>query len=159
MQDLQSFLSNIVRLWSIHQYREDLYKKTLALHDLGPLRRVFSQGYTSSLLYKKEVQWVYDFSKSTLYDGDIHQYAVTKEQFACELGTQEKPFVIRKIMELESKTIKVYQSLLGQPNIGYDAVSILNDHLAKLNDINNKLKKEINKDSIDQKPKRMITLI
>ena len=159
MKDLHTFLSNIVNLWSIHHYREDLYKRTLAMHDLGPMRRVFSQGYTSSLLYKKEVQWLYDFSKCTLYDGDIHQYPITLELDGNDPNPQEKPFLIRKIMKLEAKTIKVYQSLLGQPNLGYDAAAILSDHLAKLNDINNKLRKELNKDFIEQIPHKLTPTI
>ena len=155
MKDLQSFLSSIVRLWSIHQFREDLYKRTLAIPDLGPLRRVFSQGYSSSLLYKKEIQWVYDFSKSTLYDGDIQQYSDSKNDK--ELISSQKPVVLRRIIDLESSTISAYQSLLRQPNLSYDAISILSDHLAKLNDINAKLKIELKKNFIDQSSKQLTT--
>lgn len=146
MKDLHNFLSNIVSLWGIHQYREDLYKRTLSIHDLGSLRRVCSQGYTSSLLYKKEVQWVYDFSKRTLDDGDIHQYMSKKDLFTKEFTAENKSFLLRKIVELESRTIKLYQSLLAQANLGYDAVSILSDHLSKVSDIKNKLNKELSND-------------
>jgi hypothetical protein len=155
MNDLHNFLSNIVKLWGIHQYREDLFKRTLAIHDLGTLRRVCSQGYTSSLLYKKEIQWVYDFSKSSLYDGDIHQYLSKKELPSKDFTSDDKPYLMRKIIEMEAKTINLYQALLNQANLGYDAVSILSDHLEKLNDISLKLKKELKNDMVVPPQKMM----
>lgn len=146
MKDLPNFLSGIVRLWGLHLYREDLYRRTLSMHNLGSLRRVCSQGYSSSLLYKKEIQWIFDSSKCTLEDGDIHQYQNGKPLPSSELSVEDKPFLLNKILEIESKTIALYQALLAQANLSYDATSILSDHLAKLNDIKSKLYLEINSD-------------
>lgn len=120
------------------------------MHNLGSLRRVCSQGYTSSLLYKKEIQWVYDISKSTMEDGDIHAHILKTEIPLKKFTSEDKPLLIRKIIEAEARTIQLYQSLLEQANLGYDAVTILSDHLAKLSDIQLKLKKDLKSDFIPQ---------
>jgi len=141
MKNLQSFISSIVSLWDMHQHRENFYKKVLTLHNLGSLRRVCSQGYFSSMLYKKEIQWVYDLTKSTLDDGDIREHEVSKPHSVFD--SESSIFPGEKLIQLENETIKMYRDSLSRVNFKSEETYILNDHLEKLCDINLTLNREL----------------
>lgn len=141
MKNLQSFISSIVSLWDMHQHRENFYKKVLTMHNLGTLRRVCSQGYFSSMLYKKEIQWVYDLTKSTLDDGDINEHIVNKSRSLFD--SEGSIFPGEKLIQLENETIKMYRDSLSRVGYKSEETYILTDHLEKLCDINLTLSREL----------------
>lgn len=153
MKNLQSFLSSIVGLWDMHQHRENLYKKVLTLHNLGTLRRVCSQGYFSSMLYKKEIQWVYDLTKSTLDDGDIKEHIVSKSRSLFD--SDDSIFPGEKLIELENETIKMYRASLSGVGYNSEETYILNDHLEKLCDITLTLSRELKDGFAFNQPRNM----
>ena len=136
MENLHQFVSDIVRLWSLHQYRESLYKQAMTLENLGPLRRACSQGYMISILFKKEILWIYDQVKSTLDDGDIQTCKMRQGLHTIIFSSEDEVSITDMILEQEYKTIRLYKSLLSNINLTHEASEILSEHLDKLNDIN-----------------------
>jgi len=143
MENLHQFVSDIVRLWSLHQYRESLYKQAMTLENLGSLRRSCSQGYMISILFKKEILWIYDQVKSTLDDGDIQNCKMKQGLHTIIFSSEDESSITDMILEQESKTIRLYKSLLNNINLTHDASEILTEHLDKLNDINFNLKNQL----------------
>lgn len=143
-----SLSSAIAKLWNTHQQRENLYKQTMILDNLGPLRKLCSQGYMVSLLFKKEVSWIYDQIKCSLTEGDISK-GIANHNLPNLVISSDNPLLITKmLMEQEDKTIKLYKSLLTEDDITYDANQILIEHLDKLSDIHLFLKKEVAKSQV-----------
>lgn len=143
-----SLSSTIAKLWNTHQQRENLYKQTMTLDNLGPIRKLCSQGYMVSLLFKKEVSWIYDQIKCTLSEGDISKGITNYNLPNLVISSDDQVLVTKMLLEQEDKTIKMYKSLLAERDITYDAKLILIEHLDKLNDIYLYLKKEVAKSQI-----------
>ncbi len=143
-----SLSSTIAKLWNTHQQRENLYKQTMTLDNLGPIRKLCSQGYMVSLLFKKEVSWIYDQIKCTLSEGDISKGIANYNLPNLVISSDDQVLVTKMLLEQEDKTIKMYKSLLAERDITYDAKLILIEHLDKLNDIYLYLKKEVAKNQI-----------
>lgn len=147
MNDTQPFISGIVSLWNIHQQRENVYRQVMTIENLGTFRRLCSQGYTTSLLFKKEIQWLYDEVKCALFDGDIRNFTKTENITSFNLPSEYRPSIARILQDQEFIAIKQYKRLLQQKNITQDAKYILADHLEKLNDISFNLNKQLTKSS------------
>lgn len=101
-----------------------------------------------SLLFKKEVSWIYDQIKCTLSEGDISKGITNYNLPNLVISSDDQVLVTKMLLEQEDKTIKMYKSLLADRDITYDAKLILIEHLDKLNDIYLYLKKEVAKSQI-----------
>jgi hypothetical protein len=140
--------SLVAKLWNMHQQRENLYKQTMALDNLGPLRRLCSRGYMASLLFKKEISWIYDQIKCTLSEGDISRGISNHNVPNLIISSDDQPLVKNMLVEQEDKTIRMYKVLLDNRDITNEAKEILSDHLEQLGNIHYYLKKEVSKSQI-----------
>ncbi|TDE14490.1 hypothetical protein [Dyadobacter psychrotolerans] len=145
MDNLPTFVTSIVRLWNVNQHREDLYKQAMALDNVGSLRKICSHGFISSLLFKKELQWVYDGIKCALSDGEIGSILgkKTEQNDASFFSAQDKLSIARILREQERRTIKLYKATLNAMNLSYDENQILTDHLEKLKDLDFNINREL----------------
>jgi hypothetical protein len=140
-----SLSSAIAKLWNTHQQRENLYKQSMSLDNLGMLRKFCSQGYMVSLLFKKEISWLYDQIKCTLSEGDISGGIENYNLPNLVISSDNHLSVIKMLMEQEDKTIKMYKSLLTDEDISYDAKLTFLEHMDRLNQIYLCLKNEVSK--------------
>lgn len=136
MESIYSFVSDIVKLWNLYQLKESLYKEALTLEGLGPLRRTCSQGYMISLLFKKEIHWIYDQVKSTLDDGEIDNFRMKQGLHNMIVTSESKSLLTDMILEQENKTIRLYRKILESDNLSYETHGLLTDHFEKLKEIN-----------------------
>jgi hypothetical protein len=143
MNNLPTFINDIVQIWNIHQYRQDLYKQAMSMDNVGSLRRVCSHGYISSLLFKKEIQWIYDGVKCSLQDGDISLKLKYKNLPSLFFGNTDRLSIARILREQEQKTIRIYNSLMAGISLSKDENDIFSDHLQKIKDIDFQLNKEL----------------
>ncbi len=143
MENLPAFVSGIVRLWNLNQYRSDLYQQAMTLENVGSLRRICSHGYISSLLFKKEIQWVYDGLKCSLMDGDISKNQPLREKPQGISERTDKLSLAGILRRQEQKTIRIYHKLMSAVPLSKDISEILADHLYKLKDIDIQLNKEL----------------
>jgi len=154
MNSLNQFVTDIVRLWNLHEHREGLYKQAMTLENLGSLRRTCSQGYMISILFKKEIHWIYDQVKCTLDDGDILDCKTRQGLATIIFSSEDVASITDMILEQESKTIRLYKNLLNDINLTHEASEILAEHLEKLTDMNFNLKNQL----IVQKPVQPFTM-
>ena len=147
MENMHQLVARVAGLWNLHQCREVLYKQSLTLDNLGSLRQICSQGFISSLLFQKDIQWIYDDIKCALSDGDIHDFEKKENGLVYTLPKEDRPVLTRIIQDQEYKSIKLYKDLMGLKTLTIDSYSILSDHLDKLCDISYNLNKELIKHS------------
>ena len=147
MENLHQFVNGVANLWNVHQKREALYKNSMTLDNLGSLRQICSHGYISSLLFKKEIQWIFDDVKCALSDGDIRNFSKKEGSNIYVLPADNKPLIARMLQDQEYHTIRLYKNLLNLKSLTADASSIFSDHLEKLCDISLRLNKELTKSS------------
>jgi hypothetical protein len=141
MNNLPNFITDIARIWNQHQYRKDLYMQAMSMENLGSLRRVCSHGYISSLLFQKEIQWIYDQVKCSLQDGEISRKL--NDVAVPIFGNIDKLSIARILREQEQKTIRIYKRLVSGIVLSKDENDIFSDHLQKLQDIDFQLNKEL----------------
>jgi hypothetical protein len=141
---------NVAKLWNIHQQRENLYKQTMTLENLGPLRKLCSQGYMVSILFKKEINWIYDQIKCTLSEGDISKRNVNQNINPLSISSDNESIMTNQLIEQEEKIIKMYKLLLNDRDITYEAEQILNEHLHKLADLHRMLIKAVAKNQVNE---------
>jgi hypothetical protein len=152
MEESKNFVSSIIRLWNLHLLREKCYRQAMAADEVAFLRRICSHGYISSLLFKKEIQWIYDENKSALEDGDIERKAVPETLPVAGFLSKDKLSITYQLRKQEKKIIKIYRSLLSDKHLSRDAQRIFKDHLEKLSDIRGNLKKELLKSYANYHP-------
>ena len=145
MENMHQLVARVAALWNMHQCREVLYKQSMTLDNLGSLRKICSQGFISSLLFQKDIQWIYDDIKCALSDGDIHNFVKEENVPLYTLPNENRAVLTRIIQDQEYKSIKLYKELLGLKNLTTDTYSIFTDHLDKLSDISYHLNKELTK--------------
>jgi len=147
MENMHQLVTRVAALWNLHQCREALYKQSMAFDNLGSLRQICSQGFISSLLFQKDIQWIYDDIKCALSDGDIHDFVKKENAHNYIIPKENKAVLTRIIQDQEYKSIKLYKELLAIKNLTTDTYSIFSDHLEKLCDISYNLNKELTKHS------------
>ncbi|HEV7381727.1 MAG TPA: hypothetical protein VGN64_18150 [Dyadobacter sp.] len=145
MDNLPTFVNGIVRLWNVNLYREQLYKQAMSMDNAGSLRKVYSHGYISSLLFKKEIQWVYDGIKCSLLDGDISKKDRINRVPAIFAQAADKLSIARIMRDQEQKTIRVYKAIRSGILLSADDDAILSDHLDKLIELDSQINKELAK--------------
>jgi hypothetical protein len=144
MENLPAFVNGIVQLWNINQYREQLYKEAMSMDNAGSLRRVYSQGYISSLLFKKDIQYVYDGIKCSLQDGDISKKILGRITPGTLAASLDKLSIARLVRDQEQKAIRIYKNFISTILISEDD-TMLSDHLEKLMDIHYQIDRELSK--------------
>lgn len=133
----------IARLWNTLQQRENLYKQSMTLENLGTMRKFCSQGYMVSLLFKKEISWIYDEVKCTLSEGDITRGLINYNLPNLLVTADDQSHVSSMLLEQELQTINMYNTLIQHQDITYEAKMTMTDHIEKLYDLYNTLKKEV----------------
>lgn len=135
------FIVGMIRLWNINQYRENLYKQVMRLENLGTLRRICSHGYISSLLFKKEIEWVYDELQSSQLN--VSQRFEQRSLPSIVIGATDKLSLTGILRKKEQKAIRIYHNIISGLNPPGEVNAILSDHLFKLKDLDYKLNKEL----------------
>lgn len=151
MNELHQFAINVANLWKIHERRQSIYKQVMSSENLGSIRKICSNGYISSLLFKKETEWIYDQVKCTLNDGHVANITNDEPTYSFMAAWDDMPSVAHLLQEQELKTIALYKRIMYDKGMPDDARIILSDHLEKIIEINRKLSKEVQK--YDPEPK------
>lgn len=132
--EMKEFVQGIALLWKENKRRETLYMAIMRKDHLGNLRRLCNQGHISSLLFQKEIQWIYDYFKCALRDSDLDQCADDSSWQMVEAvdGATEPGAIVRLINEAELVTIRSYQAMIRFAEKDGEAYRILREHLDRI---------------------------
>jgi hypothetical protein len=155
-KEMKDFVQSTAMLWQEHKKREKLYLRMMKKDNLGSLRRLCYQGHLSALLFQKEIQWIYEYFKCNLNDGEVSngQSETKYEPSSLDL-VEDKGVLVRVLKETECATIKCYQSLLQFVERDDEIYPILHEHLDRLHDFCDKLSREIS--TVTQREKGRLT--
>lgn len=141
---LKEFVLKTAMLWKEHKKREFLYMQMIRKENLGNLRRLCNQGHISAVLFQKELQWVYDYFKCNLNDGELSDYPESEVKGGNTLETVEDMGVLLRVLkETEWYTIRQYQSLIKLVDSESEVFTILRDHIDRLNEFCDNLSNQI----------------
>ncbi len=142
--EAKEVVKKLAVLWKEHRKRELLYMLVMKKENLGNLRRLCHQGHISALLFQKELQWVYDYFKCNLNDGDLKELVLTEYPGEFSLSkVEDRGVLIRVLKETEWSALLQYQSVLKVVDRESEVFTILREHLDRLSEFCDRLSNEI----------------
>lgn len=140
MSDARNMVKCIARIWRMYKRQESLFRSAMALDLPSRLRRICSNGYMMSLLFKKDVGSIYESVKSVLDDGELS--SITRS--ADEPGDQipDPHGLLSQISSHQQMMLQEYQALLPHFDHDSDAARACSEHIEKLLNLESSLMKE-----------------
>jgi hypothetical protein len=143
MKDTSAFVYAILEIWNLYQRKESLYRQVLALDDIGPIRRTCSQGYMTTMLFKRDINWIYDQVKCTLEDGNINECKMKQGLPTIIFASEKECSLTAILLEQEGKMIRLYQTVLDNDDLSFETCRILTEHLEKLKELHLTLQRQV----------------
>lgn len=141
MKDIKEITKCIARLWRLYKRQESLFRSAMKLDTSNKMRKVFSNGYMMTLLFRKDVDSMYESTKSILHDGDLSSIVRSMDEFDPEEANEMR--VISELATQNQIMMEVYEQLLSGLDNGSEAALRCDEHIEKLSGLGNVLEKEL----------------
>ncbi len=129
----KDFLQGLETLWQESRNRELLFVGLMKKDCLGQLRKHCLRGHISSLLFQKDIGWIYDSFKSNLIDFKLGEHPLNTlnrditESLMADAGDFETVMILLKSTEFH--TIQSYRKVLQLVDHEGEVHEILLNHL------------------------------
>lgn len=141
MSDAGNMVKCIARIWRMYKRQESLFRSAMALDMSSKLRRICSNGYMMSLLFKKDVGSIYESVKSNLDDGELASITRSVDEFDAEMVDRYE--LLTEIATHQQVMLEEYRALLPRLDQDSDAARACSEHIDKLSTLENWLIKEV----------------
>jgi len=141
MNDVKEVTKCVARLWRLYKRQESLFRSAMGLNTSCRLRKVFSKGYMMALLFRKDVDAMYQSMKNSLHDGELSSIVRSTDGFDPELATEYE--VLAELASQQQIMLKAYEQLLSTLDDGSEAALCCDEHIEKLSCLENDLEKEL----------------
>jgi hypothetical protein len=141
MEEIGEIKKCVARLWRLYKKQQSLFQSAMALDLSFKLRGLFSNGYMMTLLFRKDVDLMYELLKDNLYDGDLSSIIRSNESFDPDLANQQE--VLTALIAQQQNILDVYEQLLPQIDGDSEAAFYCDEHIEKLFCLEQALKKEL----------------
>ncbi|ACT96773.1 hypothetical protein [Dyadobacter fermentans] len=141
MSDARNMVKCIARIWRMYKRQESLFRSAMALDMSSKLRRICSNGYMMSLLFKKDVGSMYESVKSNLDDGELTSITRSVDEFDAEMVDRYE--LLTEIATHQQVMLEEYRALLPHLDQDSDAARACSEHIDKLSTLENWLIKEV----------------
>lgn len=141
MSDAGNMVKCIARIWRMYKRQESLFRSAMALDMSSKLRRICSNGYMMSLLFKKDVGSMYESVKSNLDDGELASITRSVDEFDAEMVDRYE--LLTEIAAHQQVMLEEYRALLPHLDQDSDAARACSEHIYKLSTLENWLIKEV----------------
>ncbi|SDE45228.1 hypothetical protein SAMN04487996_10586 [Dyadobacter soli] len=131
----------MARIWRMYKRQESLFKSAMGLDMSSKLRRICSNGYMMSLLFKKDVGSMYESVKSVLDDGELSSITRSVDEFDDQL--MDHYALLSQITTHQQVMLQEYQALLPHLDHDSDAARACSEHIDKLSFLESSLAKEV----------------
>lgn len=132
----------MARIWRMYKRQESLFRSAMGLDVPSRLRRICSNGYMMSLLFKKDVGSMYESVKSVLDDGELASITRSVDDFEDQLADRYE--LLSEIASHQQVILREYQALLPHLDHDSDAARACSEHIDKLSFLESSLMKEVN---------------
>jgi len=141
MSDASNMVKCIARIWRMYKRQESLFRSAMALDVPSKLRRICSNGYMMSLLFKKDVGCMYESVKSVLDDGELSSITRSADEF--DDGLADRYELLNEIASYQQVILNEYRALLPHLDHDSDAARACSEHIDKLLVLESSLAKEV----------------
>ncbi|MGV3600840.1 MAG: hypothetical protein ACO1N1_06520 [Dyadobacter fermentans] len=141
MSDAGNMVKCIARIWRMYKRQESLFRSAMALDMSSKLRRICSNGYMMSLLFKKDVGSMYESVKSNLDDGELASITRSVDELDAEMVDRYE--LLTEIATHQQVMLEEYRALLPHLDQDSDAARACSEHIDKLSTLENWLIKEV----------------
>lgn len=125
----------------MYKRQESLFRSAMGLDMSSRLRRICSNGYMMSLLFKKDVGCMYESVKSVLDDGELSSITRSTDEFDDQMADRYE--LLSQITSHQQVMLQEYQALLPHLDYDSDAARACSEHIDKLSILESSLVKEV----------------
>lgn len=140
MEERQELVNLTARIWRSHHRQEAQYLCLMSLDISCELRKLCNAGHMSSLLFKKEINQIYETVRCAFSDGDLCN--ITGSEAILDPGNFSYEIIIGLLIEDQNELFECYSKSLNLLCEDYPKLKVCADHLDRLLDLNNLLKYE-----------------
>nr|WP_295926740.1 hypothetical protein [uncultured Dyadobacter sp.] len=140
MNEVKNVTQCIARIWRMYKKQEALFRSAMGLNTSSTLRKICSTGYMMSLLFKKDVDSMYESVKNNLDDGELASITRTDDSLLDSIGEYE---LLLKISEQQEMLLGEYKALLSKLDKDSEAARACDEHIEKLAGLENSLAREL----------------
>jgi len=131
----------IARVWRLTKKQKELFKALMGREISSNLRRVCSNGYMISLLYKKEIGNLYEAVKCNLNDGDL--VSVTRNMDMQATKEDDPIKLLALLIDEQKRLMEAYEALIPHLDQGSEAALACRQHVDELGEIRYTLLEEL----------------
>lgn len=139
----KEFIQLIRSLWNEQKTREILYLEALKKDEMGPFRRLLSQGHVSAVLFQKEIRAIYDYFKCFLNDHELTDYNHISAHASLQIleNAKEKEEVASCLKKIEAAVIQLYKGVRSYLEREPEAQRLVDEHLSRTSEFYDMLSK------------------
>jgi hypothetical protein len=141
MSDARNMVKCVARIWRMYKRQESLFRSAMGLDLPSRLRRICSNGYMMSLLFRKDVGSIYESVKSVFDDGELSSITRSLDESGDQLA--DRHGLLSEIASHQQMMLQEYQALLPQLDQDSDAARACSEHIDKLSSLESTLVKEV----------------
>jgi hypothetical protein len=130
MSDARNMVKCIARIWRMYKRQESLFQSAMSLDLSSRLRRICSNGYMMSLLFKKDVGSMYESVKSVLDDGELSSITRSIDEPGDQMA--DRFGLLSQIALHQQMMLREYQALLSHLDHDSDAARACSEHIDRL---------------------------
>lgn len=140
MTESRNIVKCIARIWRLYKKQESMFRSAMGLDVPSRLRRICSNGYMMSLLFKKDVGSMYESVKSSLEDGELSSITRSADDIDPDFADHQR--LLAQLASHQQKILEEYRALLPQLDQGSEAAIACAEHIDKLTILENSLSRE-----------------
>lgn len=141
MNDIIDITKSITRLWRLYKQQESLFRLGMSLNTSFELRKVFSSGYMMTLLFKKDIDAMYQTIKNNLRDGDLSSIVRNMDGFDPESANEQE--VLSMLASQQQMILEAYRQLMSKLDHGSEAAHCCDEHIERLSHFESVLSREL----------------
>jgi hypothetical protein len=124
----------------MYKKQESLFRSAMRLNTSCKLRKLFSNGYMMSLLFKKDLGSMYESVKSNLEDGELS--SITRaDDFQTDVPSEYE--LLTQISEQQEVMLEEYKKLMARLDKDSEAARACDEHIEKLAGLEHLLAREL----------------
>lgn len=147
MNDTRDIIQSVARIWRMYKKQESLFRSAMRLNTSCRLRRLFSNGYMMSLLFKKDLGSMYESVKSNLEDGELSNITRADDFHSDIPGEYE---LLSQISAQQEVLLEEYKALLSRLDEDSEAARACDEHIEKLAGLESLLARELDNHASDE---------
>jgi hypothetical protein len=140
MNEARDIIQCVARIWRMYKKQESLFRSAMRLNTSCKLRKLFSNGYMMSLLFKKDLGSMYESVKSNLDDGELS--SITRaDDFQADVPSEYE--LLTQISAQQEVMLEEYKKLLARLDKDSEAARACDEHIEKLASLEHLLAREL----------------